>query len=295
MGAGEIVAGVSNYADGLYFETGEEIRMDRELAEVTRKELLYINYDEVPEVVEEFLHEEEQSNEETHTQPQPLVAVTSSFVSKTARLAFVEVNEPPSQNIEVVPIYREVLKTFSFTISNMKKESKEKLLRENEILNSEIIDEVLKIFAKDIIVTEPTIERDKICILASQLAVKFNNLIERDSDGCILMDGCTKLGYKLEFKVEHQRRINPIPLNVTTKQLPKKKEAIDCSFKKEKQLYDLFMADYNDIIDKESVQNFIKKTFTYQRVCICFAQKIDKFDAFDVILKEWPFLKVEMF
>lgn len=192
-----------------------------------------------------------------------------------------------------VLIYQGVVKSFFFPISQLSSAIQEKLLNQTPLLRTEF-NSVLREFAKQIFQVEPAITAQKLNLLAEQLCVKFQGLIERDEVGEVRNNGFDSVALSLELKIGHLRRKSLLGPTVNLKQAPKSKVVVDNVFKSDIDLIKNLKANYTPLADKIQIQEVLTKTFAYQRATIQFSQKGGAGDSktLQKIIEDWPFFLV---
>lgn len=166
-----------------------------------------------------------------------------------------------------------------------------KLSKKQQLLRSEFND-LVREFAKQIFSVEPSINAQKLTILAELLCVKFESLIDRDEEGEIRNNGYDTVAMSLEQKISHMRRKSLPGPTVNLKQSLKTKDSVDNAFKADIDLVNQLKLDYAQNADKNHAAQVLDQTFGYQRTNIQFLQRNGAGRDIQGIIDEWPFFMV---
>lgn len=205
-------------------------------------------------------------------------------------------NAASHETVRIVTVYEEVLRKYIFDMREIADELGEKLVNCQKLTAKEH-SEVCKSFVHQIYKVDLAISVDKLEILAKQFVVKFKGLIEKDEQDNVRGEGCDKLIYSLETKLDYLRRKDPLPFqSANYRQLPKTQSSLDKVYEDIKSTYDSFMHGFvAETTRKEVVLEMLKSTIKYQRADIQSRMRKDPYNAIDGVISRWPFLMVSFF
>lgn len=282
----DILAAEPNYSQGVFvLNTGQEV-LEPELRKLTSRIVVFTNTAEFVELRETRYEIKEES--------QVLVRVKNDEVdSSPVTIPTSSESEEVDAEMADIIILRGVMLTHCFPMSRINPVVRQKLLAGDAVTSGEK-DTVLKVFADTVYAVEPSINLEKVGILAEQLVVTFPGLVERDENNSVIPPGYKQTAVSLETKISYIRRIKE---NVRTVK-PRKfcnVEEVDSQFKPDKIKFDSFVSKLRaGEIDFEETKDTIKSLYGYQRVSIRSAQsgKALNKDSFKDLLQRWSFLLV---
>lgn len=183
---GEELINSKGYATGVYFLDGSEVEDEDDLLfqNISIQTVFIINLSDM---------EIQSSENQTSEKQQVEVFVDDSTMNAD------ETNQTVD---DLAIIYREIKNFFYLNLNELTGKIKNKLQNQQN-LNFAEKKEILRVFSKNILLQEPEVAKDKILVLAMQLAVRFQKLVETNENGDVLNNGCEKLQISLLNKIDY--------------------------------------------------------------------------------------------
>lgn len=265
-----------DYADGLYLTNGQEVTME-DLPNINHQNILCARMDEIE--VGNFGGSETLDEVREH----------HGLSTKLDGPIIIEVQCSAAD----ILVFQGLKTSFYLPLSQLTSVVQEKLAKKTQLLRTEF-NCLVREFAKHIYTVEPSINVQKINLLAELLCVKFESLIDRDEDGEMRNNGYDTVALSLEQKISHMRRKSLPGPTSNLKQNLKTKDSVDNVFRTDIEKLEQLKLEYPLNGDKDQALHVLDQTFAYQRAKIQVCQKKGRGDCDTVkqIIDEWPFFTV---